>query len=327
MLASCKSKQCRYKALAGAVRPGELGVATSTASACVDEEGGLCSRGPVREGLEAFIEATSDSTVGKGASKEASKEASKGASKGANEGGPKDPVAAAVAAAAAARGVQGEAGLLEHPEFVAWAGAQGITREMIAETLESHFKFPAGAAREHPRWLSNHMIDGTLERWRGIFPNFYYCKFAMADWENCELARYDWGPFLAAAPGGATFACVHNTARTSDRSGKHWVTTFIDTRAPSAPTVEYFNSTGRPPAAGLARWLGAARDRLARALGGAQVTLWVNDVDHQEENQTECGVYALYYIRRRLEGTPATFFQQALVPDEAMREFRRHLFR
>ena len=52
----------------------------------------------------------------------------------------------------------------------------------------------------------------------------------------------------------------------------------------------------------------------------------MTDMDHQE-SRTECGLYALFYIRRRLEGTPLSFFEERPVPDEAMTAFRQHVFR
>lgn len=70
--------------------------------------------------------------------------------------------------------------------------------------------------------------------------------------------------------------------------------------------------------------------------GGAQkddaqpsvITIPVTNISHQS-SQTECGLYALFYIRRRLEGTPYTFFQNTknIIPDDAMTEFRKFVFR
>ena len=85
----------------------------------------------------------------------------------------------------------------------------------------------------------------------------------------------------------------------------------------------------------MVAWMEKARARLAdaraqstdaRANAHAVATVAVTDVDHQE-SQTECGIYALYYIRRRLEGTPIEFFREQIVPDAAMTAFRAHLFR
>ena len=59
---------------------------------------------------------------------------------------------------------------------------------------------------------------------------------------------------------------------------------------------------------------------------GGVAAVPVTDLRHQE-SQTECGVYVLYYIRRRLEGAPYAVFQETPTADDEMMGFRRHLFR
>ena len=99
--------------------------------------------------------------------------------------------------------------------------------------------------------------------------------------------------------------------------------------------MEYYNSAGRPPFASIARWMEGARGKLAalRAQhpakygGGPVKTVAVTEVDHQL-GDTECGLYALHYIRCRLEGKPAEFFMgEERIPDAVMSEFRKHVFR
>jgi hypothetical protein len=124
---------------------------------------------------------------------------------------------------------------------------------------------------------------------------------------------------------------------TSSGPGKHWVAVFVDCRpAPDEPwTVEYFNSAGRPPPKAMVGWMERRRAQLAAYRGQLPssrghvcdvIAVPVTDMDHQE-SQTECGLYALFYIRRRLEGTPYSFFFSQLVPDAAMTAFRAHVFR
>ena len=100
--------------------------------------------------------------------------------------------------------------------------------------------------------------------------------------------------------------------------------------------MEYFNSAGRPPPKPMIKWMERTAARLAEYRtskagpltpeGVAVTTVAVTDVDHQE-SQTECGLYALFYIRRRLEGAPYKLFFEQLVPDAAMTAFRKHVFR
>ena len=153
-----------------------------------------------------------------------------------------------------------------------------------------------------------------------------------------------------------TFGCVMNTD-SSRGPGTHWVAVFVDMRpegVDTAPwTIEYFNSAGRPPAAPVVRWMEQTRAKLAAlratleapratleeprttleapptAASAGLVETWaVSSVSHQR-SQTECGPYALYYIRRRLEGAQPKDFMDASyrIPDRAMVEFRHYLFR
>ncbi len=134
------------------------------------------------------------------------------------------------------------------------------------------------------------------------------------------------------ASGGAgraytTFACVLNTD-SSTGPGKHWVAVFVDCRR-RPWTVEYFDSTGRAPGAAVTRWMESRRAQLQQCAPGAVECVPVTRVVHQR-SQTECGLYALYYIRSRLEGVPHSAFDRdpgARIRDQAMYEFRRHCFR
>lgn len=233
----------------------------------------------------------------------------------------------------AALGCDGEACAVQR---AAEAGSAAAARD-----LASRFK-PAGPRRT-TALLSNFDIDGVLARWAAEFPRFRHCGYAMMDFAATggELARADlaraFGP--AEAPGRYdTFACVLNTD-VSTGPGKHWVAVFADARAANAGaanagnhadtraapvTVEYFNSAGNAPTREAAAWQAAqvarleAAGRPARAVDGGGVV-------HQR-SQTECGLYALYYIRRRLEGAPPAAFAER-VPDRLMTEFRQYCFR
>ena len=264
------------------------------------------------------------------------------------------PEAEAVRAAAAALGCASESCVLAKIRQRRLAPEPLIRRE-----LERRFKPPG--PRRGRALLSNANIDGVLRRWADEFPDFCPCPFAMADFDTNGDA------FATADPAGLrlegeargapcrTFACVHNTD-VSTGPGIHWVAVFVDMRAPPDSardwTVEYFNSAGRPPARPVVRWMERTRVRLAAVRaqmasaqmasalqaspqaqapaaprGGAESRA-VTGVCHQR-SQTECGPYALYYIRSRLEGVPVDDFANpaARISDATMEAFRQHLFR
>lgn len=243
--------------------------------------------------------------------------------------------------------------LLANPGVQAHAAAVGA-RGLPARELAQRFKPPG--PRDSLALLSNYDIDAVLEGWRREFPAFHACPFAMMDFDTNgdAFGRADLAALLAGPKRSAeTFGCVVNTDR-STGPGKHWVAVFVDARpGPGAPwSVEYFNSAGNPPPPAMAAWMERSRAALAAARGPGEavtggaagaaiasagaggkgappqkaVAVAVTDLAHQE-SQTECGLYALFYIRRRLEGAPYEDFFRHQVPDAAMTAFRRHVFR
>jgi len=256
--------------------------------------------------------------------------------------------ARAVREAAAALGCPAESCIVAHPAFHQYVVERGLMPEAaLALELETRYKAPG--PRGSKSLLSNYNIDETLRRWARVFPEFHPCPFAMMDFERngdrfgeidlgevlAGRAPADLGPGFGVVRRPATcFGCVLNTD-TSTGPGKHWVAVFVDCRGRGGEpwTVEYFNSAGNPPPRAVTRWSEKTRARLVEyrrqlppAQQGEVLTVPVTDVDHQE-SQTECGLYALFYIRRRLEGTPYAFFLDRPIPDEAMTAFRAHVFR
>jgi hypothetical protein len=187
--------------------------------------------------------------------------------------------------------------------------------------LQTRFK-PEGPWRGRAL-LSNVDIDGVLDRWAIEFPRFYHCEFAMMDFETAaRFRKFRDADLLAIRARHDTFACVLNTD-VSSGPGNHWVAVFVDMRG-SPWTIEYFNSAGNPPPVAVTRWM-EKRAAALRARAQTEVAT-VTSTEHQMKD-TECGVYALFYIRRRLEGAPPSAFMGDRLPDDEVNAFRAHLFR
>lgn len=259
--------------------------------------------------------------------------------------------AAAVRKAARLLGCSTESCVVAHPRFARYAGSSGeggarLAAPALAAELARRFKPPG--PRRTTALLSNFDLDAVLQQWAAAHPSFYNFPFCMMDFEGAaggSLAGVDppdivrggapqlLGPGRRVSRPCTTFACVLNTDVSTGR-GKHWVALFGDCRGRGGWSVEYFNSAGNPPPPPVTRWaeaaaaaLSALRSREPAPYGAGPVsTAYLTDVRHQD-SRTECGLYALYFIRRRLEGAPAAEFAGARIPDEAMRDFRAHVFR
>jgi hypothetical protein len=203
---------------------------------------------------------------------------------------------------------------------------------------EKQIAFKPVGPRNTTSWLNDSQIDKTMQQWAREFPKFYNYEFAMMDFAETgsPFSTTDVGDVIAGrAPQvlsgdvvvkrpATMLGCVLNTD-VSTGHGKHWVACFVDLRDKKNATVEYFNSAGRPPPMPMIMWMEKTKQRL-EALGYHAEVVAVTSVAHQD-GKTECGLYSLYYIRRRLEGTPYSFFEGDRVPDEAMTEFRKYVFR
>jgi hypothetical protein len=249
-----------------------------------------------------------------------------------------------VTAATEVLGCGSESCVISHARTQEAARALNIASDL---THELAHKFKPPGPRNSTALLSNVHIDSVLKLWAEEFPDFYACPFAMADFNTN-------GDHFAAVKleelrreKCRTFGCVMNTDN-SRGPGTHWVAVFVDMRPEAEEnmpwTIEYFNSAGRPPAAAVVRWMEQtrakltvaraklltlqARSNVSGATAGPVETWAVSSVSHQR-SQTECGPYALYYIRRRLEGAQPKDFMDASyrIPDRAMVEFRHYLFR
>lgn len=229
--------------------------------------------------------------------------------------------------------------LVKSKDFKEFARRKNISDSELKEN-EGNFKIEG--PRNSLALLNNFHIDDTLKNWAKEFDFFFPCPFAMMDFETTKepfstiFIPYVYEGEYTLNLGekeikrkNTCFGCVINTD-VSTGGGKHWTCAFVDMRDPNLVTVEYFNSVPNPPRKPINRWLEKTKKELMtpyKNFKGFPVvkSIPVVSVDHQQ-NDSECGVYSLYYIRRRLEGTSYKYFQGLPIHDENISEFRKYLF-
>jgi hypothetical protein len=184
--------------------------------------------------------------------------------------------------------------------------------------LDERFK-PAGPWNSS-KWLNNINIDQVIESWRPRF-KLYHVPFQMIDFYDYdgELASLD---FMRIVSSYDSLCCVVNTDPRG-KSGKHWICIYIDIKR---GTVEYFDSAGQETPPSILRFITETAIELTRLTGKKYMDIQVTSMQHQMEN-TECGLYCLFYILARLVHIPYSFFQHTRVPDSDMSIFRSYVFR
>jgi hypothetical protein len=164
-------------------------------------------------------------------------------------------------------------------------------------------------------WLDNYNIDNVLEKWTFQHKDFKHIPFHMIDFEkyNTELKNLNLKNLINA--GYKNAAVVLNTDVSTGR-GIHWFCLFFDF-SKSPMTIEYFNSSGEPPMREIRNFINKIKT--------PEFQVIENKVRHQQDTNSECGLFSLYYIINRLKGIPQSDFNTR-VPDKEMIKFRQDLF-
>jgi hypothetical protein len=211
--------------------------------------------------------------------------------------------------------------VLTSPKFLSFAKINDIAR-----IIQENYK-PQGPA-ETTEWLSNVEIDTILEQLVKKYSNrkCLHITYQTRDFQEIgsNMARLD---FVEVFKKYNCFAVVFNTDYHTG-SGIHWFCMFgeLDT-ATGTITLEYFNSSGRPPLPEIQEWLIKTKNELIKADQWKKVEIvYVNNVEFQDDDHS-CGVYTLSYIWLRLEGAKPKWFTKDLFNDALMLQMRKRLFR
>jgi hypothetical protein len=127
-----------------------------------------------------------------------------------------------------------------------------------------------------------------------------------------------------------TIATVLNSGESTSR-GKHWVAIFIDLRGLTW-TLEYYNSSGRPPYEELHAWAAKNKVMLDKYIKNNNLPntvefIHVSNIQHQRSKST-CGKYSLYYIWSRLNGIEPGHFKHNVITDDVVQQFTQtHMYR
>ncbi len=100
-----------------------------------------------------------------------------------------------------------------------------------------------------------------------------------------------------------------------NEKGSHWVVVFIDIKKKQ---IEYFDSLGKPSISYIKRFILYVVDK-------HQFNFIWNKVKHQKQN-TECGVYCIFFIIHRLLGYSFEYFQLLNLNDNYIKKYRNILF-
>ncbi len=179
------------------------------------------------------------------------------------------------------------------------------------------------------KWLDSLNIEDVMKQYEDAYPDFefmgpYPIDFAAPDPyakggggeqkclinEVCELRVTD-----AMKNGTRLIGIIYNLDP-HFKGGSHWVAAVIDI---PKHTCEYFDSYGMYPPDQIARfmkWLTTQDPKMKLAYNGRRF----------QSKNTECGMYCLYFIIRKIMGDGFRAFSRRSPPDAEMLKLRHWLF-
>jgi hypothetical protein len=196
-------------------------------------------------------------------------------------------------------------------------------KELIKQYLRP--KQPDEWKEDPDKWLNNLDITHVMNQYEEAYPDFefmgpYPIDFAAPDpynkdgkcliQEMCEIKT------VVALQNGTKYIGIIYNLDPHFKSGSHWVATFIDL---VKHKTYYFDSYGMVPPSQIQKfmkWL-TTQD--------TEMKLYYNGRRFQYNN-SECGMYSMFFIIRMLDGEDFQTFSRKAPPDSFMLDLRDWIF-
>lgn len=165
-------------------------------------------------------------------------------------------------------------------------------------------------------WLNTDDIDRVLKQYERVFPEFAYLGAHPIDFQKL-YRKFNPLNITALQKEGKHKAAMVLNLDYSYQPGSHWVAMFLDI---DNRMLEYYDSYGEKAPKEVRMFY--------EQLNSSSRSGWTfkeNTKVHQRKN-SECGVYSIHFIVRRLSGTPFKTAVNDIIRDEEMNHNRQKYF-
>jgi len=202
--------------------------------------------------------------------------------------------------------------------------------ECIIASMISRPTAPDSWKIKPDEWLSSDDIDAIEKQYARLFKNYYYVGTVPIDFNKksktgeCIVDSLCSLDIRALNKKGYTqIGIVFNTDK-STGPGKHWIALFCDIRPElEFPRITYFDSYANKPEKEVQTLMQRWKEQWdSTGMHSEPMQMTYNKIKHQQQD-SECGMYSLYFHLCCLVGTP----MDKRIPDEVVRGFRGLLYR
>lgn len=179
-------------------------------------------------------------------------------------------------------------------------------------------------------WLSNVDIERVMKQYEKIYDDFEFLGPYPIDFAKYfNSYKFDVNVIKRLRKSGINrIGIVFNTG-TLESGGRHWVALFMDFKNKNwndSYTIEYFDSVGSTPPNEITNLINTIIRECCQSNECIRINDYVKQLQHQN-GDSECGVYAIYFITERLKGRTYNDIQSNEIHDDIMYELRNKFFK
>jgi hypothetical protein len=183
-----------------------------------------------------------------------------------------------------------------------------------------YFTFKPKMTIEQYSWLSTNDINYVLKQYEKVDKNFKFLGALPSDFYKI-ISKNMLNEMYNDIYNYIRIGLIFNLD-THNLNGSHWTALYIDN---DLKTIEYFDSVGNRPNKYINKIVKKIQLNLMKKFK-KNYKILINDVEHQTQN-SECGIYSIYYIIHRLFGNSFIELSTNIIKDEDMNKFRYNIFR
>ena len=197
-----------------------------------------------------------------------------------------------------------------------------------AAYFRKHFRphMPKEIVKDYTEWISNFDIEAVLNQYQDDLSDFYFYGAVPRDFDTCsvsDLCNIDLEKHID--KGIRKIGIVFNTDE-SDKSGKHWLSMFIDIVGKNLhgqPGIYHFDSFGAKPL----KEMKDLTKKLQKQGEKRSIEFIVSNNDKSFQNNTySCGFYCMHFMEHMLQGLPFEKYLKSGLNDKKMIEYQRHCY-
>ena len=210
-----------------------------------------------------------------------------------------------------------------------WQKIQSLMNHLGSskEEFKSSFKplMPKEWIKDYNEWLSTFEIEDCLKQHMDSDKNFYFYGAVPMDFKKCSvsnLCNFNMKKHLD--KGESKIGIVFNTDP-STKDGEHWISMYMDLGKHNGPDygIYYFDSFGRKPSKEVTELIQKAIKQGKKCK--RKPLYFYNDHSYQKAN-SQCGMYAIHFIKKMLEGLSFEEYLDTELNDKLMIQLRNEYF-